>query len=148
MDAAIRTSITEAPVVDLSPTRKAGAFSRTRNSCVCNSRTTLLGPSQLRESTKRNSNVPILSGGGTIDQALTVSEIKSLTFNTKTTKNEGLTRKHHLAMDGHIGHGRSLSQTGNFMTFNYEGKGNYPSIGYGSDIQKLQQEKKVKVLPV
>lgn len=34
------------------------------------------------------------------------------------------------------------------MPFNYERKGNYPSIGYGSDNKKLKQEKNVKVLSV
>ena len=63
-----------------------------------------------------------------------VPEIRKLTFNTKTSVPNGLTRKHNLAMNGHIGHGRNLSQSINFMTFNYERKGNYPSIGFGSDI--------------
>ena len=133
MEATIRSSIGDAPAFDLSPTRKGG-FARSRKSCVESSGTTFLGPSKLRESVKRNSNAPILSGGGAVDQSLTMSELKNLTFNTKTTRNDGLTRKHNIAMDGHVGHGRSLSHSINFMNFNYEGKGNYPSIGYGSDI--------------
>jgi len=41
-------------------------------------------------------------------------------------------------MDGQVGHGRSLSNSINFKIFNYEGKGNYPSIGFGTDIPKLK----------
>ena len=67
-----------------------------------------------------------------------IPELKKLTFNTKTSVPEGLTRKHNIAMNGHIGHGRNLSQSINFMTFNYEGKGNYPAIGFGTDIEILK----------
>jgi len=113
-------------------------FTRTRNSCVHHARTSILGQSKLRESLKRNSNAPIVSGGSTVERSLDANEIKLLTFNTKTTTNEGLTRKHNIAMDGQVGHGRRLSNDVNFMIHNYEGKGNYPSIGFGSDIAKLK----------
>jgi len=69
---------------------------------------------------------------------MNMTELKQLTFNTKTSRNDGLTRKHHIAMDGQVGHGRSLSNSINFKIFNYEGKGNYPSIGFGTDIPKLK----------
>ena len=114
MEATIRSSVAETPACDVSPTR-GNAFAKARNSCVDSYARPSLGPSKLRESLKRNSNAPIISGGGAVDSSLsalnilTPSELKQLTFNTKTTRNDGVTRKHNIAMDGHIGHGRSLS---------------------------------------
>jgi hypothetical protein len=114
MEGTVRSSVAETPAFDLSPTRKS-VLAKARNSCVDSYARPSLGPSSLRESLKRNSNAPVVSGGGTVDSSLNAlnvlnaSELKQLTFNSKTTTNDGLTRKHIIAMDGHIGHGRSLS---------------------------------------
>ena len=135
MEASIRTSIGEVPQMDLSPKRKAD-FTRQRKSVIDSSRT--MYPGQLRETLARKSYAPIISGCGDTDQSMNMTELKQLTFNTKTSRNDGLTRKHHIAMDGQVGHGRSLSNSINFKIFNYEGKGNYPSIGFGTDMQMLK----------
>jgi len=66
------------------------------------------------------------------------SPVKKLTFNTNTTKLEGLTRKHNLAMDNLLGHGRTLTQSIDFRDSKQTHDDLNPGIGYAHDNKALE----------
>lgn len=63
------------------------------------------------------------------------SPIKKLTYNTQI---EGLTRKHNLAMDNLIGHGRTLTQSIDFGDSKQTHDDLNPRIGYAYDNTNLE----------
>ena len=65
------------------------------------------------------------------------SPIKKLTFNTRINGIEGLTRKHNLAMDNLIGHGRTLTQSIDFADSKQTHDDLNPGIGYAHDDKSL-----------
>ena len=91
--------------------------------------------SAINEKTQRSTSGMTMSPRG----AQNLTELQTLTQNADLGD---MTRKHQLAMNGHMGHGRNLSQSIHIT----EEKERLP--GWGSKLVSLQQPKDVRCLPV